>query len=134
MIRGILAALAGFAVFTVALIAMQALTGPVDAFGTRGMALWVSWEVIGMVAAGFTIASIAQQAPVGYAVVMGLTQTLLTSWAFFSVREQSSPAWFWISAIVVMTPGAWFGAWLRGVGLRVGLRRVRHPLRHCPPG
>jgi hypothetical protein len=120
MIRGGVAVLAGFVVFSVALIAMEALTGSVDAFGTRGMTLWVTWEVIGMAVAGFTIASIAQQAPVGYAVVMGLMQTLLTLWAFFTVREQSSPAWFWISAMVLMTPSAWCGAWLQRVRPKAG--------------
>src|SRR5688500_12047381 len=115
MIRAVVAVLAGFIVFTVALVAMQAGTGPVDAFGPRGMALWVVWETIGMVAAGFAIAWIAQRAPVGLAVLMGMMQTLLTLWAFLVVRDQSSPAWFWISAMVLMTPGAWLGAKLRQV-------------------
>ena len=115
MIRGIVAVLAGLAVFSVALIAMAALTGPVDEFQTRGMALWVAWEMIGMALAGFTIALIARQAAVTYAVIMGVVQTLLTLWAFFMVREASSPAWFWISAMVLMTPGACLGARLRGV-------------------
>lgn len=113
MIRSIVAVLAGLVVFSAALVAMAALTGPVDAFRTRGMALWVAWEAIGMVLAGFTVAHIARQAAVTYAVIMGVVQTLLTLWAFFMVREPTSPAWFWISAMVLMTPCAWFGAGLR---------------------
>ena len=77
--------------------------------------MWVAWEAIGMAAAGFAIASIATRAPLGHALVMGGMQTLLTIWAFLTVREESSPAWFWISAIALMTPGAWFGARLRQV-------------------
>ena len=115
MIRGVSAVFAGFIVFGAALIAMEAITGPVDAFRARGMALWVVWEVIGMALAGFTIALIARQAPVTYAVIMGIVQTLLTVWAFFVVREQSSPSWFWMSAMVLMTPGAWCGARLRQI-------------------
>jgi len=75
--------------------------------------LWLVWNVVSMVAAGYVSAAIAPRAPGARALVMGAIQALFTLGAMFTAHRDLTPQWLWIALIVATIPGAWLGARLR---------------------
>jgi hypothetical protein len=135
-LRGALAVLTGIGVFTVFLLAVQAigraLLGAEPEWINRTDATRVAWllgNIGSMVIAGYVAACIATRARTAHAIIVGTIQTGLTLAAFLTLRDQVTPAWLWISGIVTTVPAAWFGGWL-GEG-----RRFERPARStsAPP-
>ena len=124
--RSVAAVLAGFVTLSVALYAMQsASTGlllrmhpdlpstmSIVNYSTGSRVLWLLWETMSMVGAGYVTARLAPRFEVRHATVMGAIQAVVTMWAMFSVRSDE-PLWFWLTGIAMMIPAAWYGGWLR---------------------
>jgi len=75
--------------------------------------LWLMWNIVSMVAAGYLAAVIAPRVPGTHAIVMGAIQSLFTLGAMFTSHKDITPQWLWIAVIVATIPGAWVGARLR---------------------
>jgi hypothetical protein len=82
-------------------------------YSTLTRLLWIAWETMSMVAAGFVTARLAGSSHVVHATVMGAIQAIVTLWAMLSVRNDE-PLWFWLTGIVLMIPAAWLGGRLAG--------------------
>jgi hypothetical protein len=125
-VRSVVAVLAGFVTFSVALYAMQGAgtalllrmhpelppTASIVNFSTATRVFWLVWETVGMVAAGYVTARLAATSAVTHATVMGAIQAIVTVWAMLSVPSDE-PLWFWLAGIASMVPAASFGGWLR---------------------
>jgi hypothetical protein len=108
--KSVIAMVAGLAVFGAAIFAMEAVTGPVMDFTTRGQGLWLAWEAAGMIAAGYVTARLAPRSRPGHAIAVGALQALMNAGAMVVMRpDGGSPLWFWIVGIAVMIPTAWLG-------------------------
>ncbi len=111
--KSVIAVVAGLAVFGAAIFAMEAVTGPVMDFTTLGQGLWLAWEAVGMLAAGYVTARLAPRAPAGHAIAVGAVQALMTAGAMVVMHDGGSlPLWFWIGGIALMAPAAWLGGTL----------------------
>jgi hypothetical protein len=77
--------------------------------------LWLIWNMVSMVPAGYAAAGIAPRAPTAHAVVMGTIQALFTLGALFSSHRDITPLWLWVAVIAATIPAAWCGARLRPV-------------------
>jgi len=121
-VRSIVAVLAGFITFSVALYAMQSAstlvlrqmhpdlptTTTIVNYSTSTRVFWLMWEAVSLAGAGFVTARLAASSHVTHAAVMGGIQAVVTLWAMLTVPS-GDPAWFWIIGIAVMIPAAWFG-------------------------
>ena len=108
--KSVIAVIAGLVVFGAAIFAMEAVTGPVMDFTTRGQGLWLAWEAVGMIASGYTAARLAPRARSGHAITVGAIQALMTAGAMIVMRhDASTPLWFWLAGIALMAPAAWLG-------------------------
>ena len=133
--RSVVAVLAGFITLSVAINSLQGVgnailrqmnpdlpaTASIVNQSTTTRVLWLVWETMSMVAAGYVTARLAAGSPIAHATAMGLIQAVVTSWAMSSIQSQEPP-WFWLSGIAMMVPAAWFGGWLsvkRTVSARV---------------
>lgn len=119
--RGVLAIVAGIAVFTLMLVAASALgnalVGGKPEWINRSITtqvVWLLWNIVSMVAAGYVAAVIARRSPAVHAVVMGAIQSVFTLVAMLTVTDNVTPQWLWIVGIVVTVPAAWLGGRLRG--------------------
>jgi hypothetical protein len=109
-VKSVIAVVAGLAVITAAVLAMQELTGPVVNFDTSGRWLWLAWEAAGMIAAGYAAGRLAPRAPAGHAITVGALQAVMTAGAMYAMRDDGRvPVWFWVVGIVLMVPAAWCG-------------------------
>jgi hypothetical protein len=72
--------------------------------------LWLTWNIVSMVPAGYSAALIAPRAPTVHAVVMGTIQALFTLGALFTSHGNITPLWLWIAVIAATIPAAWCGA------------------------
>jgi hypothetical protein len=125
-VRSIAAVLVGFVTLSLALYAMQGVgtailvrmhpdlpaTASIVNYSTGTRVLWVLWETLSMVAAGYVTARLASSSPVAHATIMGAIQAIVTLWAMFTVGNDE-PLWFWLAGIATMVPAAWFGGSLR---------------------
>jgi hypothetical protein len=124
--RSVAAVFAGFITLSVAINSLQGVGNatlrhmhpdlPVTASivnqSTTTRVLWLVWETMSMVGAGYVTARIAGSSPVAHATAMGLIQAVVTLWVMSSIQSQE-PTWFWLSGIAMMIPAAWFGGWWR---------------------
>jgi hypothetical protein len=125
--RSIAVVIVGFITLSVSLYAMQGAgtailrqmhpdlpaTVSIVNYSTLTRLLWIAWETMSMVAAGFVTARLAGSSHVVHATVMGAIQAIVTLWAMLSVRNDE-PLWFWLTGIVLMIPAAWLGGRLAG--------------------
>lgn len=114
--RSVLAVVAGIAVFSLLLFAASALGEALTTDGPEWMnrniptqLVWLAWNVVGLVVAGYVVAVVAPRAPVGHALVMGAVQALFTLGAMMTVSDTVTPQWLWIAGILVTMPSAWAG-------------------------
>jgi hypothetical protein len=126
--KSVIAVVAGLAVFGAALFAMEPVTGAVVDFDTRGRWLWLAWEAIAMIAAGYAAGRLAPRAPAAHAVAVAMLQAAMTAGAWYVMRHDGrSPVWFWAVGIALTIPAAWCGG---VISTRLsGLRGVRRPER-----
>jgi hypothetical protein len=124
--RSVAAVLAGFITLSVAVNSLQGVgnailrhmnpdlpaTASIVNQNTTTRVLWLVWESMSMVAAGYVTARIAGGRPVAHATAMGAIQAVVTLSVMSSIQSQE-PTWFWLSGIVMMIPAAWFGGWWR---------------------
>jgi hypothetical protein len=116
--RGALAVVAGIAVFTLALLALDAAgTTLLDAESwiNRSTATQVAWlcgNAVCMIAGGCVAAWLAPRARVAHAVLVGAIQAGFTLAAFLTVNDGTTPTWLWIAGMVVTVPAAWAGGQL----------------------
>jgi len=122
--RSVVAVLAGFITFSVALNGVQGIgtavlhsmnpnlsaTTTIVNYSTETRAAWLIWEAVSLIAAGYVTARIAPTSPIAHATAMGLFQAVVTSSAMLSLRSDE-PEWFWLTGIALMIPAAWFGGW-----------------------
>lgn len=120
MVRSVLAIVAGLAVFTLLLVGASAvggqLAGGAPEWMSRGVTrqiVWLAWNIVSMMGAGYVAAAVARRAPVVHAVVMGGIQAIFTLAAMMTVTDTATPHWLWIGGIVSTMPAAWLGARLR---------------------
>jgi hypothetical protein len=125
--RSIAVVIVGFITLSVSLYAMQGAgtailrqmhpdlpaTVSIVNYSTLTRLLWIAWETMSMVAAGFVTARLAGSSHVVHATVMGAIQAIVTLWAMLSVPNDE-PLWFWLTGIVLMIPAAWLGGRLAG--------------------
>jgi hypothetical protein len=136
LLRGLAAIVGGIAVYSVLLFGA---TGAGDALLGRSESqlinatvttqiLWLIWNLVGMVAAGYVAAAMAPRAPVPHAIVMGTIQALFTLGAMFTTHLDITPRWLWVGVIAATIPGAWAGARLCTIrGRRYADARVASP-------
>lgn len=124
--RSVVAVLAGFITFSVALNGVQGIgtavlhsmnpnlsaTTTIVNYSTETRVAWLIWEAVSLIAAGYVTARIAPSSRVAHATAMGLFQAVVTAYAMFSLRSDE-PEWFWLTGIALMIPAAWFGGWLQ---------------------
>lgn len=115
--RSVLAIVAGIAVFTLLLVAGNALgtalVGGEPEWINRSVTtqvVWLIWNVVSMVGAGYITAAVAPRAPAMHAMFMGAMQSLFTVGAMLTVTDSVTPQWLWIAGIVAAVPAAWLGA------------------------
>ena len=125
LLRGALAVVSGIGVFTVFLLAIDAvggrLLGSEPEWINRSDATRVAWllgNIGSMIMGGYAAACIAPRARAAHALIVGTIQTGLTLAAFLTLNDQTTPTWLWISGMVTTVPAAWFGGWL-GEGRRL---------------
>jgi hypothetical protein len=119
LLRGALAVLAGIGVFSLALLAMNsagsAVLGSEPEWINRSNStrvVWLLWNVVSMIAGGYVAAWIAPRARVAHAVIVGTIQTGFTLAAFLTLKGDT-PAWLWVSGMVLTVPAAWLGGRLK---------------------
>ena len=124
--RSVAAVLAGFITLSVAINSLQGVgnailrhmhpdlpaTASIVNQSTTTRVLWLVWESMSMIAAGYVTARIAGSSPVAHATAMGLIQAVVTLSVMSSIQSQE-PTWFWQGGIAMMIPAAWLGGWLR---------------------
>ena len=122
--RSVVAVLAGFITFSVALNGVQGIgtavlhsmnpnlsaTTTIVNYSTETRVAWLIWEAVSLIAAGYVTARIALTSPIAHATAMGLIQAVVTSSAMMSLQSDE-PEWFWMTGIALMIPAAWFGGW-----------------------
>jgi hypothetical protein len=120
VMRSVAAVVGGIAAFTLLLLAAMsggnALLGSEPEWINRSVmtqVVWLLWNVVSMVAAGYCAAVIALRSPAAHAVVMGALQSLFTLMAMFTVTDTATPPWLWLAGASVTPPAAWIGARLR---------------------
>ena len=123
LLRGALAVVAGIAVFTLGLLAIDAivtaLTGAEPEWinrSTTTQVLWASANALSMIAGGYVAAWLAPGARVAHAVIVGAIQTGLTLAAFLTMRNTTTPTWLWVVGMVITVPSAWIGGRLKTAG------------------
>jgi len=124
--RSVVAVLAGFITFSVALNGVQGIgtavlrsmnpdlpaTTTIVNYSTETRVAWLIWEAVSLIGAGYVAARIAASSPIAHATAMGLIQAVVTSSAMMSLQSDE-PEWFWMTGIALMIPAAWLGGWLR---------------------
>jgi hypothetical protein len=120
VLRSVAAVVGGIAAFSLSLLAAasigNALLGTEPEWINRSVTtqvVWLIWNVVSMVAAGYLAAIIAARAPLTHGLVMGGIQSLFTLGAMLTVTDNVTPLWLWLAGIVATTPAAWVGARLR---------------------
>jgi hypothetical protein len=113
--RGALAVVGGIAVFTLALLALDAagttLLGA-ESWINRSTATQVAWlcgNAVCMIAGGFVAARLAPRARVAHALLVGAIQTGLTLAAFVTLNGGTTPTWLWLAGMLLTVPAAWVG-------------------------
>jgi hypothetical protein len=120
-LKSVGAIVGGIAVFSVLLFGAtavgNALFGRSESefinYNAATQVLWLTWNIVGMVSAGYVAAAIAPRVPATHAIVMGTIQSRFTLGAMFTSHRDITPEWLWIAGIVTTIPAAWFGARLR---------------------
>jgi hypothetical protein len=124
-VRSAAAVIAGFITLSVAINSVQGVgnailrymnpdlpvTASIVNLNTTTRVLWLVWESMSMVAAGYVTARIAGSSPVAHATTMGAIQAVVTLSVMSSIQSHE-PTWFWLSGIAMMIPAAWLGGWL----------------------
>lgn len=117
--RTVAAIVAGIALFSLLLFGASSLGDAVTGGGPEWInrsvttqIVWLTWNVISLVGAGYAVGMIAGRAPEGHALAMGTVQALFTLGAMLTVGDSATPAWLWIAGILATVPSAWAGAWL----------------------
>lgn len=125
LLRGALAVVAGIAVFTLGLLAIDAIgtaiTGAEPEWINRSTTTQVAWasaNALAMVAGGYVAAWLAAGARVAHAVIVGTIQTGLTLAAFLTLRNTTTPTWLWVVGMAITVPSAWIGGRLGAAGRR----------------
>jgi hypothetical protein len=120
VMRSVATIVGGLAAFTLLLLAAMAvgnvLLGTESEWINRSVTtqvVWLTWNIVSMVAAGYCAAVIAMRSPSVHAVVMGSIQSLFTVVAMFTVTDTVTPPWLWLAGAAVSPPAAWIGARLR---------------------
>ena len=117
--KGVIAVVAGLAVFGAVVFAMEGVTGPVEDFDNQRRAFWLAGEAVGMIAAGYVAARLAPRARSGHAIAVGAIQALMNAGAMIVMRHDAgTPLWFWIAGIAVMVPAALAGGAIAALGRR----------------
>ena len=119
LLRGALAVLAGIGVFTLGLLGIDAvgtaIVGAEPEWINRTLTTQVVWALgnaVSMIAGGYVAASIAPSARVAHALLVGAIQSGLTLAAFLTLNDGATPAWLWITGMVLTVPAAWGGGQL----------------------
>jgi hypothetical protein len=125
LLRGAVAVVVGIAVFSLFLLAIDAvgrrLLGAEPEWINRSdttRVVWLLGNIGSMIMGGYVAACIATRARAAHALIVGTIQTGLTLDAFLTLNDQTTPTWLWISGMVTTVPAAWFGGWL-GEGRRL---------------
>ena len=120
VLRSVASIVGGLAAFTllllVAMAVGNALLGTESEWINRSVTtqvVWLTWNIVSMVAAGSCAAVIAMRSPTVHAVVMGSVQSLFTLVAMFTGVDTVTPPWLWLAGAAVTPPAAWVGARLR---------------------
>jgi hypothetical protein len=117
MLRSVLAVLAGIAVLTITSFAIEAAVNPLltKTFPAALRIVTLVYTMACVAAGGYVTAWLARRAPIRHAVIMGVIESALTIVAMLSLPGHA-PLWSWVAGIVLTTPAAWLGGFLR-VGL-----------------
>jgi hypothetical protein len=121
ILRSVAAIVAGIALFSLLLLAAMAvgnaLLGSEPEWINRSFTtqfVWLIWNIVSMVSAGYVAAVVAPRAPATHAIVMGSIQSVFTLVAMLTVSGNVTPQWLWIAGIIATIPAAWAGSRLRG--------------------
>jgi hypothetical protein len=121
ILRSVAAIVAGIALFSLLLLAAMAvgnaLLGSEPEWINRSVTtqvVWLIWNIVSMVSAGYVAAVVARRAQATHAIVMGSIQSVFTLVAMLTVGDNVTPQWLWIAGIVATIPAAWAGSRLRG--------------------
>jgi len=120
-VKSVAAVVAGIAVYSLLLVGAtwmgNAVLGRNESelinHSVATQVLWVIWNFVSMLAAGYIAVAIAPRAPGTHAIVMGAIQAMFTLGAMFTSHAAITPRWLWIALIAATIPGAWVGARLR---------------------
>ena len=131
ILRSVAAIVAGIAVFSLLLLGAtalgSALLGGEPEWINRSLTtqvVWLIWNVVSMVGAGYVAAAIAPRSPTMHAIVLGAVQSLFTLVAMLTVSDTVTPQSLWIAGIVTTVPAAWYGARMRAEAQSEGLTAV----------
>jgi hypothetical protein len=121
ILRSVAGIVAGIALFSLLLLAAMAvgnaLLGSEPEWINRSVTtqvVWLIWNIVSMVSAGYVAAVVAPRAQATHAIVMGSIQSVFTLVAMLTVSDNVTPQWLWIAGIIATIPAAWAGSRLRG--------------------